>query len=373
MGSVRTYRLALGVTLCLLVAIGLIVLKPAPQDGPPYASGSFRPDGSKAVVMLLEEKGKRVKEWRQPMRYLPVQTGQALIVLEPADMVPRDSEAILDWVAIGNDLLLFMEIPEDWTEFSFYRVHNEEQEAMALEGPLLEEGSTGLAKSPYRLEEDGEMEVLFSDELGVLAGRRQYDEGTISLFLVPEWMTNKSISAFSHFEAVWPYLQEDWSVVWMDEYHHGDRVRPGVFAVYPGWLLIGSIQLFLALLLYLWWRGKRFGPVYTLREWTVRRGDETLVAVSTWYERKRLALDALRHREAYLKQLLYERWGIHHRADPHEIIHAARSRWNEKDTAKLVEVLQRLEQANTAPSYTPKQLLMDSIRLDEITKRLEKE
>lgn len=373
MGSLRTYRLALVVSVCLLIGIGLFVLKPDADQAAPYAATSAHPNGSKAIVMLLEEKGRQVKEWRMPMGFLPDQGGQALISLEPADISEQAIDEMLDWVSQGNDLLVFAQWPVEWWEFSLTEVQHEAGHAVDIHGPLLQQGSKGMPVSSYRLEAEADMEVLLADEEGILAGRKPYGEGSISLFVVPEWMTNRNIAALSHFEAVWPYLQEDWSVIWMDEYHHGDRVRPGIFAVYPGWLLAGCIQLFLVLLLYLWWRGKRFGPVYTLREWTVRRGDETLLAVASWYERKRLARDALSHREAYLRQLLYERWGIHTRAEIPEIIQAARSRWNENDTAKLIEVLRRIEQAKADTSYTPKRLLADSLFLDEVTKRLEKE
>ena len=157
------------------------------------------------------------------------------------------------------------------------------------------------------------METLLYDDQGILAGRIQMGKGSMTLFLVPDWMTNAQIQKWSHFEAIWPYIQGDWSVVWVDEYHHGLQEKPGLLAIYPGWLVASCIQLAAALLLLVWWQGKRFGPVYTLREWTVRRGDETLLAIARWYEQRGLARDALLHREAYLRQLIHDRWGVHQR------------------------------------------------------------
>jgi len=371
MGSLRTYRVALVVALLLLLLIGAFVVKPEAPAYPPYVASSAQADGSKAVVLLMQEKGMRVREWWQPMKFLPPQEGQVLVSLQPRGVIER--EELLDWVAAGNDLILFDEEPQDWEEASFtVRTIEKGMVQRKIHGPHLVADATGTARTTARLKEDPDMETLISDEAGILGGRTQVGDGTITLFLVPEWMTNGQIAKQAHFEAIWPFLQEKWSVVWMDEYHHGYREQPGIFALYPGWLIAGFAQLGLLLLFVVWWRGKRFGPIYTLREWTVRRGDETLLAVASWYERRRLAVDALRHREAYLRQMLYERWGIPQRAELHEIVSMARSKWSIEESEQMDRVLQRLEQAKTG-KYTPKQLLADSLLLDEIIKRLEKE
>lgn len=374
MGSLRTYRVALVVALLLLLLIGVFVVKPGAPTYPPYVSASAQADGSKAVVLLMQEKDMRVREWRQPMKFLPPQEGQVLISLQPNGLGESEREELLDWVAAGNDLILFDDDPQDWEEASFY-VHELEKgnEQRKIQGTHLAHDAVGVASTRARLEADPDMETLLYDEAGILAGRTLVGDGSVTLFLVPEWMSNGQIAKHSHFEAVWPFLQENWSVVWMDEYHHGYREQPSIFALYPGWLIAGFAQLGLLLLIGIWWRGKRFGPIYTLREWTVRRGDETLLAVASWYERRRLALDALRHREAYLRQMLYERWGIQQRADLHEIVSMARSKWSIRDSEQMASVLHRLEQAKSGMKYTPKQLLADSLLLDEIIKRLEKE
>ncbi|CFJ39510.1 Uncharacterised protein [Mycobacterium tuberculosis] len=70
---------------------------------------------------------------------------------------------------------------------------------------------------------------------------------------------------------------------------------------------------------------------------------------------------------------MHERWGVHQRAEHHEILQVARTKWNESELAALVQVLQRLEQIKTENAYSQKQLLADSLLLDKILKRLEKE
>lgn len=376
MGSLRTYRIALIASISLLVVFSLLIIKPAPPKYPPYVAKSAQPDGSKAILMLLEERGKQVKEWRQPVKFLPVLEGQLLLALEPKGMTELEKEELLDWVALGNDLIVFEEKPGNGqlASFRFFQPENGSEAVVhKIWGPQLDDDRYGVVQSPFRLEPTTGMEALIMDEAGILAGRTAVGKGSVSLFLVPQWTMNGQVTKHDHFEAIWPYLQTDGSVVWVNEYHHGDRQQPSVFALYPGWLIAGFAQLGVLLLMGIWWQGKRFGPVYTLREWTVRRGDETLLAVASWYERKRLAIDALRHRDAYLRQLMHERWGVHQRADDHEIMQVARTKWNETEFAALMQYLQRQEQVRQGSPYSQKQLLADSLLLDKITKRLEKE
>ncbi|ATF14272.1 DUF4350 domain-containing protein [Brevibacillus sp. HB1.2] len=374
MDSLRTYRVGIVVATLLLVIVGWLIVKPTTEPLPPYLASSAQPSGLKAVLVLLEEKGKQVKEWRQPMRFLPTATGQAMLVVEPEKLMPEEQIDILDWVSEGNDLILFQSRPE-WEDLPFYTeyIREKENQERNIQGPLVQGRFMGKAETSFRFLEDEDMEPLLYDDQGILGGRTEVGDGSVTFFLVPEWLTNQKIDRLSHFEAIWPYVQGDWSVLWVDEYHHGLQEKPGFLAIYPGWLIAACIQLGILLLLYVWWRGKRFGPVYTLREWTVRRGDETLLAVSSWYERRGLAQDALRHREAYMRQLLYDRWGVHQRADRVEIMRYAKTRWTNQEVEKFAHLLERLEQAKNEGRYSPKSLLADSLLLDEITKRLEKE
>lgn len=375
MDSLRTYRAGIIIATLLLVVIGWFIVKPSATNDPPYMAASAQPNGIKAVLVLLEEKGMQVKEWRQPMRFLPTATGQAMLMVEPKRLLPEEQIEILDWVSEGNDLILFHSTPDHWEELPFENqfIDDKENKERNIQGPLVSDSSLGKAVTSVRFTEAADMEPLLYDDQGILAGKTEVGDGTVTYFLVPDWLTNQKIDQLSHFEAVWPYLQGDWPVIWVDEYHHGLQEKPGFLAIYPGWLVAICVQLAIVLVLYVWWRGKRFGPVYTLREWTVRRGDETLLAVSSWYERRGLAQDALRHREAYIRQLLYDRWGVHQRADRVEIVRYAQSKWTNENVEKLAHLLGRLEQAKTDGRYSSKKLLADSLLLDEITKRLEKE
>lgn len=375
MNSLKTYRVGISVAIVLLVVVGWFIVKPVATKQPPYLAASAQPDGIKAVLLLLEEKGSRVKEWRQPSHLLPPSSGQALLVVEPDNLTENEQDDLLAWASGGNDLFVFSERAIHWADLPFepkYMEGNGNRERN-IQGQSLGEVMMGKAKTQVRWKEAEGLEPLFYDDQGILAGKVEVGAGSISYFLVPDWLTNQKIAEMSHFEAVWPHLQKSWSVIWVDEYHHGMQEKPGLLAIYPGWLVAAFVQLALVLLLFVWWKGKRFGPVYTLREWTVRRGDETLLAVSSWYERRGLARDALAHREAYMRQLMHDRWGVHLKADRAEILRCAGLRWSEQAVSRLAELLDRLEQARSGTGYSAKRLLADSHLLDEIITQLMKE
>ncbi|MEJ8544435.1 DUF4350 domain-containing protein [Brevibacillus borstelensis] len=368
-------RLVLGAAILLFLLAGIMLLKPSSQSYSAYVSFSPNPNGIKAVIELLGQKREAIKEWKKPTGFLPEGTSQAMLLVEPYSLQEEEQEELLQWVEKGNDLFVFQRKPEGWedADLSASLVGQYRSEKQKVDSSLLASPGFGQAETEWRLDPSDEMEPLLSDEKGILAGRRQVGEGTVSLFLVPEWLTNGRIMELNHFELIWPYLQGDWSVVWIDEYHHGYQQRPGILAIYPDWLIVSLAQLAIALLFFIWRQGKRFGPVYTLREWTVRRGDETLLAISSWYERRRLSSDALQIREAYLRQLLADRWGLHKGTTDYEIVRTAESHWTAQEAGKLSHALALLEGAKQDRHYTTKRLVADSRLLDDVTKRLEKE
>ncbi|USG67695.1 DUF4350 domain-containing protein [Brevibacillus ruminantium] len=375
MTNVFKYRLTVGAAILLFLVVGVLLLKPAGQAYPPYVSFSPNANGTKAVFELLGEKQAVIKEWRKPMEYLPEGEHQAIVLVEPFGLEEAEQAELLKWAEKGNDLLVFQKNSKGWEDvhLAASSLTDYQAEPGKIESAVLSSAGTGQAETHYRLDSSAEMETLLSDQKGILAGRSTVGAGTITLFLVPEWLTNNRIMENDHFELIWPYLQGNWRVIWIDEYHHGYQQRPGILAIYPDWLIVCLTQLGIALLFMIWWQGKRFGPVYTRREWTVRRGDETLLAVASWYERRRLAGDALRIREAYLRQLLSERWGLHKGTSDYDIVRTAKTHWMDRDAGLLSHVLARLEEAKQDRHYTPKRLLEDSKLLDQVTKRLEKE
>jgi hypothetical protein len=347
---------------------------------PPYVSFSAHAEGTKALRLLLEEKEAKPVEWRQSWIQLPKRGQDTLLVVEPQDVGKNEQKELLQWVKEGNHLLLFHQQPEGYPDFAVKALDADTADADPAPIHKLRTGAGGEAASfdaeivtRSRLQPSDKLTVLLQDEQGIVAGRASYGEGTITVFLTPEWLTNGRILQHKHFELIWPYLNNPAHTLWIDEYHHGYRIEPGLLSVYPSWLLLIYAQLLLALLLWLWWKGKRFGPVYTPREWVVRRGDETILAISSWYERQRCNRDALQHQLAFLRQLLLERWGLRVQAPFAELIPAAARKWSPQQVGLLEQLQQRLDEIEQVEAYPTKQFVSDSHLISQIIDVLEKE
>ncbi|WP_088830663.1 DUF4350 domain-containing protein [Paenibacillus tyrfis] len=370
-------QIALAVSIVAFLLFGYVLVKPDLPDLPPYLSTSADRDGTKAVFTLLKEQGAPVKAWKQPWRSLPSGGRHKLIVIQPYTLGAKEWEEIRSWVSGGNELVLFHNAPAEMDGFSLTKTGEGGSSAVAITD-LTGQSSTGLSgkvASIYRLKESPGMKPLLKDERGIIAGRTEVGQGSMTLLLVPEWMRNDRILEHSHFELIRPYIQTspDTGGLWFDEYHHGLYEKPGLLAVYPGWLLAVLLQLTLGALLWLWMKGVRFGPAYTPRAWMVRRGDETLLAAAGWYERRELAREALAHQARYIRGLMRERWGVRLDATVTQVLAAAKPHLSKGELEQLAAVMRSWQAAEEVVSYSPKQFEKDSRMADGVIRRLERE
>ncbi|SDD40327.1 protein of unknown function [Paenibacillus sp. UNCCL117] len=369
-------QLALLLSIIAFLSVGYFLVRPKLPDYTPYVSSSPAADGTKGLYTLLEEKGEPVGAWRKPWRSLPDTQGHTLVVIQPSFLTEQDRTAALRWVERGNDLLLFHSSPPPWAPFEFLEANSAVADEPAVPIADLQRPEraswTAAVRSGMRIEAGEGIEPLLQDKQGFIAARSSHGSGTVTMLLVPEWLENGSLLSQSHFELLWPYLPRDREAIWFDEYHHGLQDKPGLLAVYPGWLLAVLAQLAAAALLWLWLKAVRFGPAYTPRAWTVRRGDETLLAAAGWYERQELARDALMHQEAYIRSLLREKWGVRTDATDSQALGAAKLHGNKEDAELLAGLLAAFHSARSSAVYRSKQLVQDSRRADELIRRLER-
>ncbi|KEQ23852.1 DUF4350 domain-containing protein [Paenibacillus tyrfis] len=370
-------QIALAVSIVAFLLFGYVLVKPDLPDLPPYLSTSADRDGTKAVFTMLKEQGAPVKAWKQPWRSLPSGGRHKLIVIQPYTLGAKEWEEIRTWVSGGNELVLFHDAPAEMDGFSLTKTGEGGSGAVAITDLTgqLGTGLSGKVASAYRLKEAPGMKPLLKDERGIIAGRTEVGQGSMTLLLVPEWMRNDRILEYSHFELIRPYIQTspDTGGLWFDEYHHGLYEKPGLLAVYPGWLLAVLLQLTLGALLWLWMKGVRFGPAYTPRAWMVRRGDETLLAAAGWYERRELAREALAHQARYIRGLMRERWGVRLDATVTQVLAAAKPHLSKGELEQLAAVMRSWQAAEEVASYSPKQFEKDSRMADGVIRRLERE
>jgi hypothetical protein len=359
MRRINKLHVGLAVSILLFLLLGYWIVKPdAAQDKPPYLSFSADVDGVKAWRELLSGKIDHVKEWRLGWDRLPQSTKQLLVAVQPDMSTSEDQDAILSWAERGNDVIVFDQQPLEW-ENHFPLVDSKvakQPTAVNTAHTITRSNETdkaafqGTVDSGYRLMPDSDLQGIFADEEGLLAGKRKVGQGSITMVLTPNWVTNGEILKNSHFELIWPLFGGDWAAIWIDETHHGYGTSSGLASVYPAWLKLAGVELALALLAWLWLRGKRFGPVYTPRAWTVRRGDETLLAAGGWYERLGYRGEALAHQRLHLRQLLFERWGLSPSATIEQARDAARARLPEAQVHQLSRLLEDSPSAQSGVS-----------------------
>ncbi|GFZ78214.1 hypothetical protein GCM10008018_24600 [Paenibacillus marchantiophytorum] len=378
MKGLNKLHVGLALSILAFLALGYWLVKPKLPDQPPNLSFSADLDGTKAWKELLTTKQAAVKEWRLDWKHLPQAQAMLLVAVQPLNVSKADREQLLRWVRQGNDAVLFDQNPEAWDLVDIQQVEGavgtgQLTAIKASPDYLQAEGEwQGSVATKYRILPSSDSRTLFEDERGVLASRVEEGAGSITMVLTPEWMQNGKIDEASHFELIWPLFAKSWQAVWVDETHHGLGTKPGLLAVYPAWLVLASVQLGLALLLWLWLRGKRFGPVHMPRAWTVRRGDEGIHAVAAWYERLGYQHEALAHQQLHLRQLLHRRWGLSPSASVSQAAEAARGRMPEAQAAQLARLLEEPAAAQQRGVST-KAFVQRTREMGEIIAYLEKE
>lgn len=407
-------RLGIIAGIVLFIAAGLLLTRVGTPQYPPYVSLSPTPDGTKGLYLLMKESGMNVDRWELAWRYLPNDSRNALVVIEPGFVPRQEREQLLAWIARGNDVIWFEGDPRAWDESlsappdhapseelnsdemdvngesdsnesgdeadidSEAMENNDEDDIVDIRPPSpITDVSRGTPRqleavvlSPYRIDNYHDFEPILRDEHGTVAARGAIGDGSLTLFVVPEWTNNGTVLQHDHFELVWPHLKQAWTAVWFDEYHHGYQQSAGLAAVYPDWLLAVAGQLLLALLLWLLIGAVRFGPAYTPREWTVRRGDETMLAAASWYERRKLTREALELQQQFVRELIRERWGVSANASDQQLIAAARANTDGATAAQLARLLQRWERVSQLDTYPVKSFVEDSRLADEIIQKL---
>lgn len=384
---------ALALCIFLFIGLGLALIRPGVTDYAPYLSFSPDTDGVKGLRLLLEEQGAEVGEWRLPPERLPQGNGQLLVTVEPYGVTAESAKQWREWAALGNDVLIFGSYPgwlEEWEPVYIDPETADGWVIARLDGGA-EERYEAEAASELRLEraESGPLpdalsrdpEVILRDNAGILAVRQTVGAGSLTLSLTADWLMNGRVLEKSHFELTWRLLGGEslrGRTVYFDEYHHGYSVSPGLSQVYPMWLLAGLAQAALGVIAWIWWKGKRFGPAYTPRAFTVRRGDETLLAVAGWYRRGRLAFESLDYSVQHLIKTLQLRGGVPAAATPGQMIAGAeRLAGRGRLPAGLADVLERwdslrrVQEAGGRVVYSDKELLADSAVLEHTMNMVE--
>lgn len=321
--KVRRWIFLLALVL-LFAAVTFIIEGDEPRQYPKYVSDSPSPTGLKGFDQYLKRHFQSVGAWKDGVNQLPdLHTKQLMIMVGPYQTLdPPQVSGWKKWIEKGNDLLLAARQPQSFGIQS-HMIKNwlPKQEDRIIGEQSLNGNYIGTVSSSWRLNENRGDRVLLKDDKGILAFSRSYGKGQLIVLLTPDWFTNGHILAHDHLKMILPLINHARPQrVWINEKIHGSRSMPSMLSVYPRWLLFMFGDLLLLITLWLWYKGKQFGPVEMPREWAVRFGDERLQAAAAWYRRGKFYHEAIHTQAEYLRHLIQEKWGVSAHVEVNEML-----------------------------------------------------
>lgn len=373
-----------------LISLGILLTPHGPTQYPAYLTESPSPSGVKAFYTLLEKNFTQVGSWKKPVQALPVLASrQLMIIVEPS--VPLNSGEIeqwTKWLEAGNDLWLLDRNPKGLfhlqtslpgSETAAETGSETNGETNPTSGPIVTISGSEEWQGTYhatleteaRLVAESKDQVLLQDKHGVIALSRAYGQGKLMVLLAPEWLTNGLILDQDHLRLVLPFISRaDPQVIWFNDFVHRNNNLPTALRVYPEWFQVLLTQGLIGFLLWLWYKGKRFGSIKTPREWVVRLGDERIRAVASWYERGKLYQESLAIQSEFLYHAVQERWGIPSNLAEPEFIEAAIRRMPSDKQQQWLQTWREFKKTYT-PKVSRKAFLKCSKLLNDLQKEVE--
>jgi hypothetical protein len=260
-------RFLLGAVL-VLVAFGVVLavidrLAPAPK-GPKSSSYATSPQGLAAYAAVLERNGHTVRRLRRSITDQPPRDGETLIVLDPAALEPKESQAIGEWVHRGGRLVAggdadaswLDEVLDDPPEIAFGAAAAHEPLVPVAEPVGVDEVESVAGTAWDRV--GGALPVLGPADAPLVV-TAQADQGTVVMLADAGPLSNQALARADNAAFGLALAGGEGKPVAFLETVHGYGVSRG-FGGLPGsvkWALIG---LGLTAIIAAWTVGRRFGP-----------------------------------------------------------------------------------------------------------------
>ncbi|WHY75331.1 DUF4350 domain-containing protein [Neobacillus sp. WH10] len=371
--KVRTW-IWLIVLLILFLTISYFSFSPKPQVYPSYVTDSPSPTGVKAFYTYLK-KEKEAKSWNHAPEMLPNGKGnQLLVMVEPSFYPEKDvMEDYVNFMKDGNTILLLQTNPKGMfdvnTEFTEQKASpNDKKEDVFDQSDATYRAEIS---SPIRLQTMKEDVVLLSDHKEAIALKRTYGKGHLIVAIAPEWMTNENLLKNDHLPLLLYLLNEGKAQTFLfDEYIHGGENASTIWNVYPMWFLLLVLQGILIMVLWLWFKGKRFGPIFFPREESVRFSDEGIQAIAAWYLRGKRYHDSLLIQADYVKLLLQERWQIPYSREWQDLSSYIEKKWIQMPARDINSFLNGLVTILEKEKISKQEYLLWSRKLEQIRKEV---
>lgn len=300
---------------CLLIVFLIamyIIQSNQPKQYHPYTSKSPAPTGTKALYTYVNNHYDSVNRWSQsPEKLSTTVTDQLLIIIEPLrTMTSEEINHYEQFIRAGNTVLLLTNTPMSLFDMEYSNEISDEYKMYDANGKAYD--IQEISAYRFNVDENEQEEKIFEDENGqALAIKKSIGDGEVYVFSSVDFLMNQFILEEDHIPIIIHTLNQlDVESVYFDESIYFEPTTLSQFEPYPKWFLLLMIQLIILTLLWLLLKGKRFGPIQTVREDAVRFSDESIRAVANWYLRSRQYHDSLNIQAAYLKNMCMEKWGV---------------------------------------------------------------
>jgi hypothetical protein len=301
------------VLLLFFIIISIFGNSQKPKVYPNYVSDSPSPSGVKAFYTYLH-KEMEVKSWSYSPKMLPTGPEKKLLIMVEPSFVPDqvDMGEYKRFMEAGNTILLLKNNPKGMFDLQVTPIDANAPEKKALN--VYDQNKKAYRaeiNSSIRLLANKNEERLLYDNYGTVALKQTFGHGQLIVAIAPEWITNDQILSEDNLTLILHLLNEsNTHTVLFDEYSHAGENTATMLNVYPKWFLLILLQIVFLTILWLWYKGKRFGPIFVPREETVRFSDEGIRALTAWYLKGRRYHDSFLIQADYVKLLLQERWKI---------------------------------------------------------------
>ncbi|UOE96171.1 DUF4350 domain-containing protein [Alkalihalobacillus sp. LMS39] len=364
----------ISVLLLLFLLFGSLISSKQQQliEYPRYVSESSSPTGVKAWFTYLQKEEIQVERWTHLPSYLPKNDEhQVLFMIEPF-FIPTSTEMqdYINFMEEGNTIILFHENPRGMFDLQVEYVDSGfrlDQTITSVHGNQYE----GNVWSNVRLLPKEEDQMLFHDDFGVVALKRLYGEGSLLVLNTPQWVTNEHILTQQHLSLLFSFLQlDEYTAVLFDEYIHGAH-KETIWTVYPTWFLLLLAQGAVITLMWLWYKGKRFGPIVTRREEYVRFSDEGIRALAAWYHRGQLYREALVISADYVKVKMQERWGLPYSKAWVDCNNTLEKKWNGLSKDEIHSFTSRIQDVLRKENISKQEFLFWTKKIEQLRKEVE--
>lgn len=354
----------------LLIVASYYLTEPALEEYPAYRVDSPAPDGTKAFYQSLNELNLPVERFTNHPRQLSTEPKTGLFLFNPPMFMEADLvNQYLAFVEAGGTLFFITDQPVELFNLNIKPVDISEDEGMVA---ISDKAYRGSLNSWMRLVPEPNDETLISDDYGVIALSKPYGSGQIIQIVEPSWFSNESILDNDHLAIIADGFDlQKFDQLYFETYHYITETSLSVLDVTPDPIILLSLIVLTVAVLYLWLKGKRYGPARGLREQDVRFGDERIRALANWQIKGRNYHEALMTQVDYLKFSIFERTGLPitaSKADYQNVLERLLVNHNEKSIRAFTD---QLEAVLDSDQVNKQEFLEWTKRIEQIQRGVE--